>query len=124
MTQEQFRELFVRALNNAADIADPKLATQAPRVFLIALHAPGHRGELIDIDEAVSSMYLGPNRFYRMIDVAIKEVLPTGSVAFVRVSGHPPTEFANTWDPASLGPFKQIEAMNIPDRRQVAGDGS
>ena len=109
--------MFVRALNNAAESAEMRLVGPVARSFLIALHAPGHDGELINVDYAVNAMYLGSDRFYKIIDVAIKELLPAGSVAFVRVSGHPPVEFGQTWDPSALGPFKQIEAAKILDRR-------
>jgi hypothetical protein len=69
----------------------------------------------------VDQIYLGSDRFYRIIDVAIKELLPRETVAFVRVSGHPPAEYSKTWDASALGPFKQIIAEKIVDRR--ARDG-
>ncbi len=75
----------------------------------------------MNLDEALDHIYLGDDRFYRIIDVAIKEVLPAESVAFLRVSGHPPDEFSKTWNPSSTGPFKQILAANIEDRRVHAG---
>jgi len=116
MTKNDFRELLLRALNSAAENAEAKLAKPVPRSFVIELHAPGSTGRTVSLDEAVEQIYLGSDRFYRIIDVAIKELLPGQSVVFVRVSGHPPTEFSKTWDPASLGPFKQIIAEKIEDR--------
>jgi hypothetical protein len=68
------------------------------------------------MDAALDNIYLGPDRFYRIIDVAIKELLPKESVVFVRVSGHPPDVFGTTWDPASTGPFKQILSDKIAER--------
>jgi hypothetical protein len=67
--------------------------------------------------EAVDKIYLGSDCFYRIIDVAIEEVLPKESVAFVRVSGHPPDTLDATRDPSGSGPFKQMEFDKIVDRR-------
>ena len=108
MTKNDFRELFQRALNVAAENVEGKVAKPISRSFLIELHAPGSSGRLVKIDEALDHIYLGCDRFYRIIDIAIKELLPGESVAFVRVSGHPPDEFSKTWDPSGTGPFKQI----------------
>jgi hypothetical protein len=110
MTKNEFRELFLRALNEAAENAEVKLAKPIPRSFMIELHAPGSSGRAVSVDEALDRIYLGGNRFYEIIDVAIKDISPGESTAFVRVSGHPPDEFSNTWDPSGLGPFKQITA--------------
>jgi hypothetical protein len=117
MTKNDFRELFLRALNSAADNAEEKLAKPIPRSFVVELHAPASPGRTMSVDEALDQIYLGSDRFYRIIDVAIKELLPGESVAFVRVSGHLPDEFSKTWDPSVLGPFKQIVAEKIDDRR-------
>lgn len=117
MTKNDFRELFQRALNIAAENAEEKVAKPISRLFVIELHAPGSSGRLVNVDEALDHMYLGSDRFYRIIDIAIKELLPGESVAFVRVSGHPPDEFSKTWNPSGTGPFKQLLAENIEDRR-------
>jgi hypothetical protein len=116
MTKNEFRELLLRALNSAADNAEVELAKPVPRSFKIELHAPGSSGRTVSLAEAVDQIYLGSDRFYRIIDVAIKELLPGQSVAFVRASGHAPAEFSKTWNPASLGPFKQMIAEKIEDR--------
>jgi hypothetical protein len=117
MTKNDFRELFLRALNSAADNAEEKLAKPIPRSFVVELHAPASPGRTVSVDKALDQIYLGSDRFYRIIDVAIKELRPGEAVAFVRVSGHQPDEFSKTWDPAALGPFKQIIAETIADRR-------
>lgn len=121
MTKKEFRELFVRALNNALGNAEEKLGKPIPHSFLVELHAPASPGRTMGVDEALDQIYLGSDRFYRIIDVAIKELLPGKAVAFVRVSGHPPTEFSKTWDPSVFGPFKQIIAEKIDDRRVRTG---
>lgn len=116
MTKNDFRELFRRALNIAAENGEEKLAKPIPRSFVIELHAPGSSGDVVSVDEALDRIYLGSDQFYKIIDVAIKELLPEESVAFVRVSGHSPDEFSKTWNPSELGPFKQIIAEKIEDR--------
>jgi hypothetical protein len=121
MTNSGFRLLLQRASNVAADNADAKVGQTIARPFLIELHAPGSSARLVRSDEALNHINLGQGRFYRMIDVAIKEVSAEESVAFVRVSGHKPDHFNTTWDPAGPGPFKQILAANLVDRR-VHGD--
>jgi hypothetical protein len=121
MTKTEFRPLFLRALEGAAASTEAKLVKPAPRSFVIELHAPGSAGRTISVDETLDRIYLGSDRFYRVIDIAIKELLPGKSVAFVRVGGHAPVAFSQTWDPSGLGPFKQIPAEKIDDGRVRAG---
>ncbi|HEY1259603.1 MAG TPA: hypothetical protein VGF34_10150 [Stellaceae bacterium] len=116
MTKNEFRELFLKALNAAADDAEARLGKPIPRSFTIELHAPGSQGRRTDVGEAIDQIYLGKNRFFRIIDVAIRSLTPGNTVAFVRVSGHEPAAFDRTWDPSSFGPFKQIIADEIEDR--------
>ncbi len=113
MTRGEFRRLFLRALGAAAESAETRLARPVPRSFMIELHAPGASGQRLTVDQTLDRIYLGEARFYRIIDIAIRQALPRKSVAFVRVSGHPPAPFNQTWDPTDLGPFKQIVADKI-----------
>jgi hypothetical protein len=116
MTKNDFRELFLRALNAAAADAEASLAKPVPRSFRIELHAPHSSGRMVSVEQALDQLYLGDDRFFRIIDVAIKGLLPRKSVAFVRVSGHPPGTYSQTWDPSNLGPFKHLIAEKIEDR--------
>jgi hypothetical protein len=68
-------------------------------------------------DEALDRIYLSDDRFYRVIDVAIRRIFSDRIEVFVRVSGHPPGQFSQTWDPAGSGPFKQMLAEPIEDHR-------
>jgi len=113
MTKAEFRHLFLQALNAAAENAEARLARPVPRSFVIELHAPGSSGQTLSIDAALDQIYLGRDRFYRIIDIAIRRLLRGKSVAIVRVSGHQPAPFSQTWDPSQLGPFKQIIADTI-----------
>jgi hypothetical protein len=117
MDKRVFRGLFLRALRNAADAADTMLAKPAPRSFLIELHAPSSTDHLLTVKQAIDQIYLESDKFYRIIDIAIQKITPNKTIAFVRVSGHPPGPFDQTWDPTTLGPFKQIFADAIEDQR-------
>ncbi|MGH9810734.1 MAG: hypothetical protein ACRD9W_26380 [Terriglobia bacterium] len=121
MTKHEFRQLFFRALSEAAQNAEARLGKPIPRSFFVELHAPCSPGRTVSPDEALDEIYLADDRFYRIVDVAIKEVLPEAALAFVRVSGHPPAGFSQTWDPSDLGPFKQIAAQKIKDRADRVG---
>jgi hypothetical protein len=81
MTRDNFREQFKRALDVAAESAELKLDKNIPRSFSIRLRAFGYDDRVISVDEAVDKIYLGNDSFYRIIDVAIEEVLPAESVA-------------------------------------------
>jgi hypothetical protein len=108
MTKDEFRKLFLKALNNAAANAEARFHRPVPRSFLVELHAPSSQGQTLSVDRAVDDLYLGSDRFYRIIDVAIRRLSRREAIAFVRVSGHPPVPFSQTWAPADLGPFKQV----------------
>ena len=117
MTKNDFRALFLRALDNAADNAERKLAEPIPRAFQIELHAPGSPAAVMRADDALDSIYLGSDRFYRIIDVAVRKLLPEHTVIFVRASGHAPAGFDQTWNASDLGPFKQMLAEHLEDQR-------
>jgi hypothetical protein len=121
MTKTEFRGLFLRALNIAADNAEAKVAEPVPRSFLVELHAPDCAGRVLSVDDALTELYLGNDRFYRVIDVAVLQVLPGKTVVFARVSGHEPAGFDRTFDAAGPGPFKQILAEHVADRRVHSG---
>jgi hypothetical protein len=113
VTKADFYELFLKALGRAAENAEGELNRPISRNFKIELHGLGHSGVLFKPDDAVDVIYLGPDQFFRTIDVVVTEVTPTSTTAFVRISGHTPCEFGKTWNPEDLGPFKQLIAMNI-----------
>jgi hypothetical protein len=64
--------------------------------------------------EVLEVLYLGPDRFFRIVDVAVLWVLNDRCVVFMRVSSHKPRSFAETWSqPEGSGPFKQIDSQAI-----------
>jgi hypothetical protein len=117
MRKQRFRGLFMRALREAASMTKIRLHRSVPDKFLIELHGPRTHGEIVSVDQAVDRLYLDNDRFYRIIDIAIIRVTPANTVAFVRVSGHSPGPFSETWDPDGLGPFKEILLQNVEDQR-------
>jgi len=116
MTREDFRQLLLRALERAAENAEDTLNRSIARTFRIELHGLGHSGESFKPDDAVDVIYLGPDHFFKIIDVAVTEVTRDSTTVFVRISGHTPCEFAMTWNPDDLGPFKQLSSMEIRQR--------
>ena len=114
MERQQFAELFRTALEEAARNDEVKVTRRIPRDFQIELHGAGHSRALLDPQAVLDVLYLGPNRFYRVVDVAVIAVGPHRTTAFVRVSGHEPGSWDQTWnDPPGAGPFHQLIAERI-----------
>jgi hypothetical protein len=66
---------------------------------------------LLKKDDAFEKIYLGPDRFYRIIDVAVRRVSEDVCTVFVGISGHAPGPLNQTWNqPPGSGPFKQVLA--------------
>jgi hypothetical protein len=55
MTKNDFRDLFLRALNAAAEYAESELAKSIPRSYVIELHAP-------DVESRAIFPEINPNR--------------------------------------------------------------
>lgn len=112
MSQEDFKNLFLNAINIAMKNAEKQLGRQISQNVRISLHGLGHQGDTVDFDKAVEVLYLGEDKFYRIIDVAVYEITDEYSRIFIRVSGHNPVSFEQTWNtPIGSGPFKQIIAQ-------------
>jgi hypothetical protein len=113
MTKETFRGLFQAALEAAASNADEQLGRRVSRNFRIRFGEPKAR-PWIDPDTALDRLYLGANRFYLIIDVAVVEAAGDWTAVYVRPSGHRPGSFEQTWnDPPGSGPFKQLVTGTI-----------
>lgn len=71
------------------------------------VHAPGTTHETVNKDTAFSLIYIDDCTFFKIIDVAI---LTNGDshTGFIRVSGHKPVDYRNTFDPSDLGPFRVL----------------
>lgn len=114
MTLAEFNELFRQALEQAAKNAETRLSRAVPRDFTVHVYGAGYSGTTMSPEQASERLYLGPNRFYRIIDVAVTGVSGDRCTAFVRASGHQPSSFEDTWnEPPGSGPFKQLLAEKI-----------
>jgi len=114
VTKEEFRALFESALETAAQNAEKKLGRSVPRSFEIEMHAFAPHSRLLTTEAAFEEIYLGADRFYRIIDLAVRRVSADISTVFICVSGHEPGSFDQTWNqPAGSGPFKQLLSDKI-----------
>jgi hypothetical protein len=118
MTREEFGALFQSALERAALNAESKVSHAVPRNFRIRLHGAGYGGQhLMGVQEGADMLYLGEHRFYRIVDLAVTEIVGPETIVFVRASDHEPGTLAQTWDtPPGSGPFKQLLAEEISVR--------
>ena len=114
MIRQEFQQRFEAALEAAVQNAERQMHRTISRQLLIRLYGANHAGDLITVNQAIDALYLGENLFYRIIDLAVIEVSSQITVLFVRVSGHAPSTFEQTWnDPPGSGPFKQLLAKTI-----------
>ena len=117
MTRDAFKTLFESALETAADHAGKILGHAVPHVFEIEMHGLAPRSRTLTVGEAFDEIDLGPERFYRVIDLAVLRVSQDVTTIFMCVSGHPPDTFEKTWNqPAGSGPFKQLLPNEIEKR--------
>ena len=115
MTSEQFDRAFRAAIDRALAYADGELPERVPRAVSVELHGGGNRGARLSVEQAAKSLFLGPDRFYLIVDVAVKAVTPDETIVFVRASDHEPGPWSQTWDPQGAGPFKLL----LPGRIEV-----
>ncbi|HKO55573.1 MAG TPA: hypothetical protein VJ276_06805 [Thermoanaerobaculia bacterium] len=114
MTEEEFAEVFQQALERAAGNAEQALGRAVPRLFEIELHGLAPRSRRMSKEDALHELYLGPDRFHRIIDVAVRRVGKDVTTVFTRVSGHEPGSWDETWNqPPGAGPFKQLIARDV-----------
>ncbi|HML23289.1 MAG TPA: hypothetical protein PKD09_16665 [Aggregatilinea sp.] len=107
MDRDTFGQLFNTVLEQAVVDAENRLGTVLSRSLEIELHGAGHHGDRLSPAAALSSLYIGPDVFYRIIDVAVMVASPRLTRVFVRASNHQPGDFEHTWNtPEGNGPFK------------------
>jgi hypothetical protein len=116
MTKEEFKALFDQALEVAAENAEGKLGHSVPRRFEIEMHGLAPQPRILKKDDALEEIYLGPDRFYRIIDLSVRRVSKDVCTVFVGISGHTPGSFNQTWNqPSGSGPFKQVLAGEVKE---------
>ncbi|HEY6202405.1 MAG TPA: hypothetical protein VI056_05125 [Candidatus Limnocylindria bacterium] len=74
VNREEFKAYFNDALNVATAHAEKhfRVRVNIPKHQSVELHGAGHDGGRIAPDVAADALYLGPERFYKLIDVLIK----------------------------------------------------
>lgn len=114
MNKEEFKKLFVRSLEIAAHNAEEFLGFKVSRNFKILLYGAGHSGLIITPNKALDVLYLGQDKFFRIVDLSVTEASKNYTTVFLRVSSHEPSNFDSTWnDPKGSGPFKQLIPIEI-----------
>ena len=116
MDEREFAQLFQSTLERAAKKAEQKLGKPLPRKFLVELYFRDYQGQIIEPAHAAEVLFVAPDKFYKIIDVAVIAVRGESTIFFVRPSGHAPVPLSETFDPNGDGPFKQMEAWTIEDR--------
>lgn len=114
MTKNEFLSLFENALELAAKNAETFLGYAVPRTFEIEFHGLSSSSRLLSKESAFDKLYLGPDKFYRLIDISVRKISDQVCTVFLRISGHSPSAFDQTWNqPIGSGPFKQLLATQI-----------
>lgn len=113
MSKEKFLNLFLSELERSAKTTREQLKLNLPDNFRVELHGAGGDGRIYSLSEAIDKLFLNDSRFFRIIDIAVKAITNTETIFFVRVSGHVPCAWSETWDPVRSGPFKQLGAIRV-----------
>lgn len=122
MDQSEFATAFARQVRLAVDTARQRLGRRLPDNIVIELHGSGQEAARMTVDEAAESLFLGADRFYRIIDLGVVGADEVTTRVFVRPSNHRPGVWSQTWDPAGAGPFKQLgPGLHLVEH---PGDGS
>jgi hypothetical protein len=77
----------------------------------VEFHGTSIQQNPITMQQTVDLLWLGPDRFYVVVDVGVLRGGEGQPVLFVRPSGHEPGPLSSTWRPDDLGPFKSIGLM-------------
>jgi hypothetical protein len=114
MERDEFEALFHSHLAEATEDAESRLGRKVPEEITIELHGAGFSGKEMSPSRAAGILFLGRDKFYRVIDISAVRVSAEKTTIFVRVSGHTPGRFEQTWNsPSGSGPFKLLKPVQI-----------
>ena len=114
MTKNEYMALLDDALESAAKNAEQQLGRSVPRNFVIQLHGFAPEPRTLTKQATLDELYIGPEKLYRVIDVAVRRVDCESCTVFMSISGHSPCAFDQTWNqPPGSGPFKQVIASTV-----------
>jgi len=114
MDKLAFRSLFLTQVQSAVALA----GSVRPSSYRFELHGGGKKPRLCDLDSAIDDMYLGGDRFYRVITILAKSVDTDVGTIFVGLSGHEPSGLDKTWNqPPGVGPFHVVAPLSSSNAR-------
>jgi hypothetical protein len=100
-----FARNFGEAIRRALELADLEPTGMSP---VVEFHGKPNPPRPISVNEALDLLWLSVDRYYQIVDVGAFSGATEPPVLFVRISGHEPSAYSNTWYPTDLGPFKAI----------------
>lgn len=111
MTKNDFSLLLEQALARALASFSTVCGETIDPPTNFEVHSPSCSPCMLSLQDAVNAIFIDPLRFYRIIDIGL---IPNGdgsSIGFIRVSGHRPGPYEETFNPKDLGPFKILEPL-------------
>ena len=105
MDKSSYAQMFDEAVRRALKLAHLDSTSIEPSV---EFHGKPNPPQPITTAEALDLLWLSPERFYRIVEVAAFVGENDPPTLFVRLSGHEPSAYSDTWDPSDLGPFRAI----------------
>ena len=112
VSPEQFAQLLARELERAVRVVEMSLGRPLARPVRARLGSPDAAPTVPE--EALQALYLGPDRFFRAIELRVVEIGPTHTDVAIQPSGHAPVPFDRTASYATgAGPFTHALAAEI-----------
>ena len=103
MDKSSYALLFQEAVRRALQEAGLSSASGEP---IVEFHGKPNPSHPVSVGEALEFLWISPDLFYRIVDVAAFLGEDNPPVLFVRPSGHEPSAYADIWETSDLGPFK------------------
>ena len=121
ISRAEFTELFEEALTEAISLAEETVGARTNDQVVFLVYGAGFDGELMLKDAAVEAIFINNESFYRVIDIGVFDTDPEQTTIWLRVSGHAPGPFSESWDPNHLGPFKTVIGERIMEKATTPG---
>jgi len=90
MTKGLFYRAFLDAVETACKVAETLLGRKLDRDIIVRMYGAGVGGIDVSPEVFVDRAYLNKDAFYRLIDIAVVEVVGTRPVVFAWIRVHPP----------------------------------
>lgn len=120
MIRSEFEQLLRKALADMISDVEKRFGKPLPSNLQFELHGAGVSGEILNFGDLIEEIYISEDMFWWAIDIAVKEVLPTKTKIFVRVSSESPVAYKQTYNfDKGLGPFKIMYVVNIKFKEET-----